>query len=55
MMWLFNPPPSRLPELSKTGQTTPWSGLDGGFVFFFSFFISTESLKNHSKSQKKII
>jgi hypothetical protein len=45
------------PELSKTGQITPQSGLDGGFAtvaqLSFSFlFISAESLKNHSKSQK---
>jgi hypothetical protein len=45
-------------ELSKTGQITPQAVLDGGFatvtvVLSFSFlFISAESLKNHSKSQK---
>jgi hypothetical protein len=36
------------PELCKTGQITPSSG----FVFFFFLFISSESLKNHSKSKK---
>jgi hypothetical protein len=46
------------PELSKTGQITlqgvlkPWVCYsNGGFVFSF-LFISAESLKNHSKSQK---
>ena len=45
-------------ELSKTGQITPQAVLDGGFatvtvVLLFSFlFISAETLKNHSKSQK---
>jgi hypothetical protein len=48
---------SNLPlELCKTGQITPRAVLDGGFatvtvvfVLFF-LFISSESLKNHSKS-----
>jgi hypothetical protein len=46
------------PELCKTGQITPRAALDSGFVtvtavLSFSFlFISSESLKNHSKSQK---
>jgi hypothetical protein len=50
------------PELCKTGQITLRAVLDGGFgtvttiatvtiVLSFSFlFISSESLKNHSKS-----
>jgi hypothetical protein len=56
---------SNLPtELYKTGQITPRAVLDGGllqqqrfcysnsgFVLFF-LFISSESLKNHGKSQK---
>jgi hypothetical protein len=57
---------SNLPsKLCKTGQITPRAVLDGGFatvttvfcnstsgfVLFF-LFISSESLKNHSKSQK---
>jgi hypothetical protein len=53
-----------LPEFCKIGQNTPRAVLDGGFatvipvatvtvvfVLFF-LFISSESLKNHSKSQK---
>jgi hypothetical protein len=53
------------PELCKTGQITPRAVLDGGFatvktvcysnsILPFSFFISSEFLKNHSKSQKII-
>jgi hypothetical protein len=58
---------SNLPfELYNTGQSTPRAVLDGSFatvtpvcysnhdfVLFF-LFISSESLKNHSKSQKII-
>jgi hypothetical protein len=46
------------PEFFKTGQITPQTVLDSGFasvtvVLSFSFlFISAESLKKHSKSQK---
>jgi hypothetical protein len=46
------------PELFKTGQITPLGGFGWRFatvtmVLSFSFlFISAESLKNHSKSQK---
>jgi hypothetical protein len=53
------------PELCKTGQITPRAVLDGGFAtetsvlqqrhrfcLFLFLFISSESLKNHSKSQK---
>jgi hypothetical protein len=53
------------PELYKTGQITPRAVLDGGFATvtmvcysisgfaLFFLFISSKSLKNHSKSQKK--
>jgi hypothetical protein len=46
------------PELFKTGQITTKAVLNGGFATvtvvssFFFLFISVESLKNHSKSQK---
>jgi hypothetical protein len=46
------------PELFKIGQIIPQAVLDGVFatvtvILSFSFlFISAESLKNHSKSQK---
>ena len=46
------------PKLSKTGQITPSGGFGWRFcysntILSFSFlFISTKSLKNHSKSQK---
>jgi hypothetical protein len=53
------------PELCKTGQITPLSGFERWFCYsnscfatvtafclFLFLFISSESLKNHSKSQK---
>jgi len=45
------------PELFKTGQITPWGGFEQWFcynniILSFYLFISVESLKNHSKSQK---
>ena len=45
-------------QLFKTGQITPQAVLDGGFATVMVglslslLFISAESLKNHSKSQK---
>jgi hypothetical protein len=58
-----SPPPMKPdvlpPELSKTGQITPWGSFGRRFatvksvLSFFSFsVISAESLKKHSKSQK---
>jgi hypothetical protein len=58
--WTTSPSTLKLnflpPKFSKTSQITSQVVLDGGFatvmvIFSFSFLIiSTESLKNHSKS-----
>jgi hypothetical protein len=47
----LKPEKARLPTL-KTGHMTPWLFSLVSFLFFSFMFISAESLRNHSKSQK---